>query len=71
MMINDVKALRVPGALEAVAEGGVTACLMHMQGQPPNMQVNPQYDDVVHDVKVFLCNAWMLREPQVFRGSNW
>jgi dihydropteroate synthase len=54
MMINDVRALQTPGALEAVAEGGVAACLMHMQGEPVNMQVNPQYDDVVHDVKVFL-----------------
>jgi len=54
VMINDVRALQIPGALEAVAEGGVTACLMHMQGEPANMQVNPQYDDVVHDVKVFL-----------------
>jgi dihydropteroate synthase len=54
VMINDVRALQTPGALEAVAEGGVTACLMHMQGEPANMQVNPQYDDVVHDVKAFL-----------------
>ncbi|ABB73792.1 Dihydropteroate synthase [Nitrosospira multiformis ATCC 25196] len=54
VMINDVRALQMPGALEAVAEGGVMACLMHMQGEPANMQVNPQYDDVVQDVKVFL-----------------
>ena len=33
-MINDVNALRAPGALEAVAAGGVAACLMHMQGEP-------------------------------------
>ncbi|HKX52783.1 MAG TPA: dihydropteroate synthase, partial [Nitrosospira sp.] len=49
VMINDVRALQTPGALEAVAEGGVAACLMHMQGEPENMQVNPQYNDVVHD----------------------
>jgi dihydropteroate synthase len=54
VMINDVRALRTPGALEVVAEGGVAACLMHMQGEPENMQVNPQYNDVVHDVKAFL-----------------
>ena len=53
-MINDVNALRAPGALEAVAAGGVTACLMHMQGQPRNMQLNPQYDDVVSQVRDFL-----------------
>lgn len=40
-MINDVNALRAPGALEAVAAGGVAACLMHMQGEPQSMQLNP------------------------------
>ncbi|MDN5752219.1 MAG: dihydropteroate synthase [Nitrosospira sp.] len=53
-MINDVNALRAPGALEAVAEGGVAACLMHMQGDPRSMQANPQYRDVVAEVKDFL-----------------
>ncbi|SCY35917.1 Dihydropteroate synthase [Nitrosospira sp. Nl5] len=53
-MINDVNALRAPGALEAVAEGGVAVCLMHMQGEPRGMQVSPQYDDVVAEVKGFL-----------------
>lgn len=53
-MINDVNALRAPGALEAVAEGGVAVCLMHMQGGPRDMQVNPQYNDVVAEVKDFL-----------------
>ena len=53
-MINDVNALRVPGALEAVAAGGVAACLMHMQGEPRSMQADPRYDDVVAEVKGFL-----------------
>ncbi|WP_097066667.1 dihydropteroate synthase [Nitrosovibrio sp. Nv4] len=53
-MINDVNALRSPGALEAVAAGGAAACLMHMQGEPRNMQINPQYNDVVAEVKEFL-----------------
>lgn len=53
-MINDVNALRAPGALEAVAEGGVAVCLMHMQGDPRSMQTNPQYNNVVADVKDFL-----------------
>lgn len=53
-MINDVNALRSPGALEVVAAGGAAACLMHMQGEPRNMQINPQYDDVVAEVKEFL-----------------
>jgi dihydropteroate synthase len=53
-MINDVNALRAPGALEAIAEGGVAACLMHMQGDPCSMQAHPQYNDVVAEVKDFL-----------------
>ncbi|MGH8763769.1 MAG: dihydropteroate synthase [Nitrosospira sp.] len=54
VMINDVNALRAPGALEAVAEGGVAACLMHMQGDPRSMQADPRYNDVVAEVKDFL-----------------
>ncbi len=54
VMINDVNALRAEGALEAVAAGGVAACLMHMQGEPRSMQIQPHYDDVVAEVKEFL-----------------
>jgi dihydropteroate synthase len=53
-MINDVNALQAPGALEAVAAGGVTGCLMHMQGAPRSMQISPQYHDVVIQVRDFL-----------------
>jgi dihydropteroate synthase len=53
-MINDVYALRRDGALDAAAELGVPVCLMHMQGEPGNMQADPQYDDVVGDVHRFL-----------------
>lgn len=53
-MINDVNALRTAGALEAVAAGGVAACLMHMRGEPRNMQIDPHYGDVVGEVKDFL-----------------
>jgi dihydropteroate synthase len=53
-MINDINALKAEGALETVAAGGVAACLMHMQGEPRNMQVQPHYDDVVAEVKDFL-----------------
>jgi dihydropteroate synthase len=52
--INDVRALREPGALEVVKEAGVPVCLMHMLGEPRTMQENPQYDDVVESVKGFL-----------------
>lgn len=53
-MINDVMALRRPGAMEAVAELGLPVCLMHMQGTPRTMQQAPAYDDVVADVAEFL-----------------
>ncbi|PXX14354.1 dihydropteroate synthase [Nitrosomonas ureae] len=54
-MINDVNALCNPGALEAIApHRHVQVCLMHMQGTPQRMQTNPQYKDVVSEVKYFL-----------------
>jgi len=52
--INDVRALRLPGALAAAAELGVPVCLMHMQGEPATMQIEPRYDDVVADVRRYL-----------------
>lgn len=53
-LINDVRALQRPGALEAAAATGLPVCLMHMQGDPGSMQAAPQYDDVVADVAEFL-----------------
>ena len=54
VMINDVYALRQPGAMEAVAGSDVAVCLMHMQGEPRTMQQDPQYQDVVREVGAFL-----------------
>jgi dihydropteroate synthase len=53
-MINDVNALRLPGALEAAASTDAAVCLMHMQGEPRTMQDAPSYDDVVAEVRDFL-----------------
>ena len=53
-MINDIEALRSPGALEAVAGSGCGLCLMHMQGEPQSMQREPSYGDVVREVRDFL-----------------
>ncbi|CAK2496510.1 dihydropteroate synthase [Vibrio crassostreae] len=53
-LINDVRALQEPGALEAAADANVPVCLMHMKGQPRTMQANPNYDDVLRDVEAFL-----------------
>ena len=50
-LINDVRALTLPGALETAAALGVPVCLMHMQGQPRSMQDDPQYGDVVAEVR--------------------
>lgn len=55
-LINDVRALRREGALEAAAELGVPVCLMHMQGEPGSMQADPQYTDVVAEVQRFLAD---------------
>ncbi len=53
-MVNDVGALTAPGALQAVAAGDAAVCLMHMQGEPRTMQQQPQYRDVVAEVRDFL-----------------
>ncbi|MDB5799723.1 MAG: Dihydropteroate synthase [Rhodocyclales bacterium] len=53
-IINDINALREPGAVEAVAGSDVGVCLMHMQGEPRTMQSAPQYRDVVGEVADFL-----------------
>jgi dihydropteroate synthase len=54
VMINDVNALRTDGALRVAVETGLAVCLMHMQGQPRQMQANPTYSDVVEEVYSFL-----------------
>jgi len=68
-IINDVRALQVPGALAAAASTDAAVCLMHMQGEPATMQINPQYVHVVSEVQQFLqdrvlaCNqAGIVRE---------
>lgn len=53
-LINDVRALRAPGALAAARASGCAVCLMHMQGEPRTMQQAPTYTDVVAEVRAFL-----------------
>ena len=55
-IVNDVAALRAPGAREWAAQAGVGVCLMHMQGEPRTMQADPRYHDVVGEVNAFLLN---------------
>lgn len=53
-LINDIRALREPNALQTAVQLGLPVCIMHMQGQPRTMQLNPHYDDVVTDVLKFM-----------------
>jgi dihydropteroate synthase len=57
-MVNDVRALQEPGALELIASSNVGVCLMHMQGTPQTMQFAPSYDDVVGEVRQFLIDRY-------------
>ena len=55
VLVNDVTALRGdPGMAEVVAGSGAYLCLMHMQGEPRTMQLDPRYEDVVAEVAAFL-----------------
>ena len=53
-LVNDVRALRRPGALAAAVSTGLPVCLMHMQGEPGTMQKEPIYRDVCTEVEAFL-----------------
>jgi dihydropteroate synthase len=53
-MINDVRALAVPGALVTAAASGAAVCLMHMRGEPASMHAEPSYADVVAEVRDYL-----------------
>ncbi len=52
-LINDVRSLQEPGALEAAAESGLPVCIMHMQGEPKTMQQAPSYTNLMADVNAF------------------
>jgi dihydropteroate synthase len=70
-LINDVRALQAPGALESAAASNAAICLMHMQGDPRTMQAAPHYEDVVNEVKAFLvqraqsCRAAGIAEDRI------
>jgi dihydropteroate synthase len=53
-LINDVRALRESGALDAALQSGCAVCLMHMQGEPRTMQHAPRYEDAVNEIRAFL-----------------
>jgi len=69
-MVNDIYALRREGALQTVAELGVSVVLMHMQGEPRTMQELPGYDSVVNDVHRFLAERIFAAEMAgIVRGQ--
>lgn len=53
-LINDVRSLQRDGALDAAADTGLPVCLMHMRGEPGNMQDDPRYPDILDEVQTFL-----------------
>jgi dihydropteroate synthase len=53
-LVNDVRALEAPDALETVARTSAAVCLMHKQGDPRTMQQSPHYEDVVREVRDYL-----------------
>jgi dihydropteroate synthase len=69
-IVNDVRALQEESALEIVAKSNVGVCLMHMQGTPQTMQIDPQYNDVVRDVKAFLQERLQASIHAGCRASN-
>jgi dihydropteroate synthase len=70
-IINDVRALQNDGCLAALATSNVPVCLMHMQGMPRTMQDNPQYDDLIGDIKQFfverinICEAAGIKRDRI------
>lgn len=69
-LINDIRALQEPNALQTAVELGVPVCLMHMQGQPRTMQQNPQYENVVLEVLEFLQNRTALCLQAGIKSEN-
>ncbi|PPD56465.1 MAG: dihydropteroate synthase [Methylotenera sp.] len=69
-IVNDVRALQENGAIDIVAASDVGVCLMHMQGTPQTMQINPQYNDVVAEVKAFLQQRLTLCETAGINKSR-
>lgn len=70
-IINDIRSLQEPGALEAAAQTGLPVCLMHMQGEPRTMQQAPRYQAILQDVDRFFveniarCEAAGIKKEQL------
>jgi dihydropteroate synthase len=53
-IVNDVNALKAPGAAELVATSGASAVVMHMKGEPPTMNVDPRYGHAPYEIFRYL-----------------
>ncbi|WP_114974777.1 dihydropteroate synthase, partial [Vibrio cholerae] len=69
-LINDVRALQEPGALEVAAQAQVPVCIMHMQGQPRTMQANPHYDNIIEELCQFLAERIAQCEAAGIKREN-
>ena len=69
-MINDINALLAPGAIAAVAASDAALCLVHKQGTPASMQVDPHYDDVVGEIKAFLAERVSMARSMAAGSSS-
>lgn len=56
VLINDINAFQEDGAFNAVAQASCALCIMHMQGHPATMQINPYYDDPIVEINQFFTN---------------
>jgi dihydropteroate synthase len=69
-LINDIRSLTEPGALEVAAQANIPVCIMHMKGQPKTMQQNPQYDDLMQEVEQFLAERMAVCEAAGIAREN-
>lgn len=58
-IINDITGMTSPAMREVAAQTGAGVVVMHMQGTPRDMQLNPHYDDVVAEVREFFRQSWV------------
>lgn len=69
-LINDVRALQREGGLDAAARAGIPVCIMHIQGEPENMQDHPEYRNVLREVSEFLTGRIRVAEKAGIEAHN-
>jgi len=69
-ILNDINGFRAPGAFDAAVESGCGLCIMHMQGEPRTMQLQPTYTDFFEEVNTFLMERARLFEMRGVEPSK-